>query len=346
MEWFPEIWKITRCKTCILVLYFLANVSVVAQEVKSQVAKRQSGESMYTEQQLLAEPGLIPALVASGKLKGDQIPDPHWRSDACFTCHSGTPSSQNAAGSSSDLDTFCSNCHQSDLTNNYHHPSAIEIHKTMRSRMPEPMRSTLINKKITCNTCHDMTIQCAKNNKQSQGLNPLFIRNGPYRTRGALCYSCHDEHAYKRLNPHNQINKNGKTDTRICGVCHKNIESLSSAKNIEEVEFNVTDDLNKLCTGCHPWIPHPGGGSLFGSNNRQPPNHLVLPSENVQEKIDDTLKHSSFILPTEPESGKIFCGSCHNPHAKGVITNEKAAAGAESKHRLRTSNICEQCHDL
>jgi len=53
------------------------------------------------------------------------------------------------------------------------------------------------------------------------------------------------------------------------------------------------------------------------------------------------------ILPLDAD-GKMTCVTCHNPHQKGVIPPERAAAkGADSKFRHRLPDkMCTECHQM
>jgi nitrate/TMAO reductase-like tetraheme cytochrome c subunit len=50
-------------------------------------------------------------------------------------------------------------------------------------------------------------------------------------------------------------------------------------------------------------------------------------------------------LPLDPTNGKVFCGTCHNVHARGVLKTAAAARGADAKQRLRMPEICGNCHE-
>ena len=65
----------------------------------------------------------------------------------------------------------------------------------------------------------------------------------------------------------------------------------------------------------------------------------------MKEYYDEQQQDSDVLLPLEPGTGKVFCGTCHNPHEAGVVKNAAATKGAGSKQRLRMVDICEQCHD-
>ena len=89
-----------------------------------------------------------------------------------------------------------------------------------------------------------------------------------------------------------------------------------------------------MCTGCHPGKRHPGGG-----------NHLVKPPVEILEYKLKMEKKNNVVFPLEPGTGKVFCGTCHNPHEKGIIKEKAAAKGAGSKKRLRMQQLCGNCHD-
>lgn len=109
-----------------------------------------------------------------------------------------------------------------------------------------------------------------------------------------------------------------------------------------KVDFAVAGDLTKLCTGCHVWVPHPGGAFAFSS--KEGPNHLVAPSAGVARRMQQAAQAQGITLPLDPNNGKVYCGTCHNVHAQGVLQGA-AARGAESKNRLRAPQLCVTCHD-
>jgi hypothetical protein len=113
--------------------------------------------------------------------------------------------------------------------------------------------------------------------------------------------------------------------------------------SIDEVGFNVKDNLVRICGSCHDLKPHPSGNFTFTSKGV--PNHLVVPPDEIRNKMQQSEKMNAVILPLDPVTGKVFCATCHNPHQRGVIKNEAAAKGADEKNRLRTQNICTNCHD-
>ena len=289
----------------------------------------------------------IPLLLSKDKLIAEQIPNPHWRDDACLACHSkdGKQASSKNIRSLKNA-AVCLNCHDARFDHSYIHPVDIKPDANMQTNISKLFKQSLqkTGGKISCVTCHDLTMQCLPEKKKMRGQNPKFFRGGPFETRSEQCFYCHDDNQYPRLNPHDQIDEQGKLKENTCRVCHSgSIESLKQAKSIDKVKFNLTNNLEKMCWGCHPWTPHPGGQFSFFSSKKGP-DHLVKPSKFVQDTLDKMSVKHNIDLPLEPGTGRVFCGTCHNPHEKNVIKNKQAAKGADSKKRLRVQKICQYCH--
>ena len=282
---------------------------------------------------------------------GGQFKDPHWQKDACLSCHKEKPKKHNLKQSNlklhtTDINKLCNSCHTSISKHKYIHPFGMKPSKKIKKNMLGVFSKAVKRGggKLTCITCHDLSLTCLPEKKSKQGLNPLFFREGPYKTRTELCYRCHDKTKYKRLNPHDQISEKGVLNEKICTVCHVSIEKLKTAKSIKDVDFNYEGNLSAMCAGCHPVKRHPGGSFSFFSDKKGP-NHLVKPSENILKHKLKMEKKNNIVFPLEPGSGKVFCGTCHNPHEKGVIKVEAAAKGADADKRLRMKKLCTNCHD-
>ena len=299
------------------------------------------------EQKILQHPDRLSSLIAAKKINAQQIPNPHWRKDACITCHTKKPNKAGLHLRDKDIDRLCNSCHSIVSDHRYIHPSGMipssGLTKSMNTEFLSSIKRT--RGKVSCVTCHDLRKQCITSKFEEKKLNPLFFSGGPYRERSAICYKCHDKNSYKRLNPHDQITDQGQLRKERCGVCHRTLDNLEAAKNINDVDFNVTGDLSKMCTGCHHWKPHPGGAFSFGSQNKPAVNHLIKLPDDMQQQYDRQQAKGDVLMPLEPATGKVFCGTCHNPHEKGVIKNAFAAKGADSEQRLRMVDLCVQCHD-
>lgn len=272
------------------------------------------------------------------------MPNPHWQQDQCVSCHAKTPDKKSLHLKSKSSEKLCNSCHDSISQHSYIHPTGMHVDKEMVARMPASFRNAIRSEKgrLGCVTCHDLTKTCLVQKRGERLTNPKFFRNGPYKTRTDICYLCHDEKRYQRLNPHQQMTA-GKIRKESCLVCHKNGDKLDTAKSISDVDFNVGGNLSSMCTGCHPYQPHPGGSFSFTGKGQ--PNHLVKPPKNIARRMTTMAKRNGIVLPLAPGTGEVFCGTCHNPHQRGVIRIAAAAKGAGSKNRLRMQKMCANCHD-
>ncbi|HHJ15242.1 MAG TPA: hypothetical protein ENJ80_00935 [Gammaproteobacteria bacterium] len=297
---------------------------------------------------VLAQPDNIPQWLNEGRLQPEQIPSPHWRDDACRSCHtSSRPSRRKLALRHKNPDLLCKNCHDPATQHAYIHPADITPDPAMRKRMPADYRQAMKKGKIVCTTCHDLPAQCLVKRRQEQRNNPAFLRGAPFAHRSEPCYLCHDAKAYARINPHDQITDGGQIREATCVLCHDDVKQLQADAAIENVGFNIKQDLAKMCTGCHPWIPHPGGKFMFSSTfkDRKHPEHLTVPPEPMRKYMQHMAVKNDIILPLDPTTGKVYCATCHNPHERGLLKNSAAAKGADADKRLRMKDICTNCHD-
>lgn len=329
---------------CIIGLTGGLMITLALQEGKSLAAEKPAVKQGVHEQ-LLRNPASIPQLIKTSKISAADIPNPHWQDNACHSCHKGKPSRTNLRLRERNANKLCNNCHEVVWPHSYIHPVGMKPSRTMRKRMSRSFRRALSKSggTVSCTTCHDLAVSC-RNKKNDKTANPLFFRDAAIgKPRTELCYECHDRKSYRRLNPHDQISKSGKVNTKTCHVCHDSVPDVNTVSGIEDVGFNVKQNLSSMCMGCHPWKPHPGGSFIIGSGKL--PDHLVVPSKYVQRKISQTRKTKQISFPLEPGTGKVFCATCHNPHEKGLIKNVAAAKGADSNKRLRQQKICIYCHD-
>lgn len=300
-----------------------------------------------TERSMLASPETIIGLMDAGLLNPVDMPDPHWREDACIACHTSREKAGFDNLRSKDINQLCNNCHEETGIESYIHSVGMEPSPPFQARMPADFKGAVGRGQgtITCISCHDLTLQCKQQHFEKQGTNPRFFRGGPYYSRTDLCFNCHEPDQYQRYNPHDQITDEGELDTERCYVCHSVTPNRRKAKTIDDVRFNVHEKLEQLCTGCHPRRDHPGGAWV--RSGKQGPNHLRVPSEKILKRLKAHEAKHDIILPLEPDTGRIFCATCHNPHERGVQYQHKADKGADGVKRLRRGQfeVCMACHD-
>ena len=274
--------------------------------------------------------------------------NPHWQDQQCTACHTQKkPVKGKAVLRSRDESKLCKRCHGQHDQLDAHiaiHPLDVQPSNVTWNRMSGGFRRLEPGKrKMSCTACHDPLLQCDKSLAAEQPLNPDFLRGGPYRFRTGQCYQCHDRSAYQRLNAHDQIDDQGHIRKKRCLLCHRKVPVETSDGKVRNAELNVVKDYKQLCLNCHVWVVHPGGGLPF--MDRGGPHHLKIPPTPILKRLEKMQEKNQVLLPREP-NGRIYCATCHNPHERGVVKALRAAKGADEKKRLRTHQICDNCHDI
>lgn len=292
----------------------------------------------------------VVTMAADGRGAQESYPNPHWAKDKklCLQCHEKLPTD---AGNlylkfGSDYIALCNNCHAVISKDKYIHAVAMVPPDEQVERMPEDFKKAVQKdkeKRLTCVVCHELKYQCLESEYYRKETNPRFFRGGPYADRSDLCYHCHDISKYERLNPHEQITDEGDLMPERCLYCHDKTPDRKKVKSINDVKFKVDKELNRLCLRCHPAVVGKEGGEAIAHADKAPA-HMVKPSGEVLSKMEKGA--TDYIVPLDPSTGKIFCGTCHNPHAIGVQRLTRADKGADAHGRLRMGETekCASCH--
>lgn len=226
---------------------------------------------------------------------------------------------------------LCNACHDKEHLQGDLHPVNIPP-KNDRS-LQVPNEFPLYHGKITCRTCHDVYFQCAQP-PDVQFNNIYFLRNGPYEKTTDLCFKCHDKNQYVKINPHKQLDTDGNMIQTQCLYCHQTLPDPDKITSTQEVDF--ASQSAAFCVACH---------GAQKQNHPANADHLLEVSPEMRSSIKKAEKRFNADLPLF--QSKVFCGTCHNPHDKGVITRESAAKGADAKMKLRldwSTDLCISCH--
>ena len=265
----------------------------------------------------------------------------HFNEHYCTECHLNKPKKGEKIQLRFDNYTQSCRCHGY-TPDTYTHP--VEIKLSPEKMAAIPAEFPLTDDKITCDTCHNMALQC----EPQYGLrhhNKAFLRTDSSLGRTFLCFQCHEKAQFKMFDPHKQLDESGAINEESCLYCHASKPdelhaTLASRQNGEDT-IHLVGNLEVLCLRCHN-----------DKAGRHPLNkdHLVKPSEKVMARMHWSERNLWILLPLNNE-GKITCITCHNPHERGVIPTEKAAsAGASERGRLRKSwgggSICVACHNI
>jgi predicted CXXCH cytochrome family protein len=253
--------------------------------------------------------------------------NPHWKNMMCISCHQGAPSKGNPSLlGNGDLNQLCNRCHKSEFARADIHPVGIIPSKQVKIPPDMPLQ----NGKLSCETCHQSSLQESARHIDSVGKeNPYFLRRSGL-SRNEFCFLCHRQETYRRLNPHLQIDEHGHIRKETCLLCHASLPDIYLF-GPENVIFMVADP-NEYCIGCHPGFSenHPAGGR-----------HLVKPSAKILKALETSVQRIGVELPLY--QGKVVCATCHNPHDLGVIKYPASAEGSQRKNKLRLMPGITQC---
>jgi hypothetical protein len=263
----------------------------------------------------------------------------HFTGRFCGQCHERTPVKGGDAYLKYDGDyqRLCGRCHQG-LSPGYCHPLEMVSPPngpptngaSLDSASRLPADFPLQNGKFTCNTCHDMYRQCVK-----RLFDRTTLRGAPYPRKTDFCYRCHEKKKYRALNAHRQIRSDGTLDERLCLYCHQKKPDEKTA-TYRQVTF--IGEMGALCRRCH---------SVEGNHPGNFDHMAKAPSAKMRTHMTAMEKNYAIILPLA-RNGKMTCITCHNPHERGVIAEDKPSAkGADSRYRERLPGIlCIQCHQM
>ena len=268
----------------------------------------------------------------------DGVPDnPHWNGDGCPACHApGNPSAANLLLVSEGASATCDGCHgDRGSAVACRHQSGLDPAGMSISASYEPH---LDNGKVVCTTCHDLSVQCLSPKRSASYMNPGFLRDRVSRQSGEQCFQCHEKAGYQKLNAHAIIA--GDPAQPTCLLCHERLPETDEAGEIR-LAFNMRDDLNDTCRGCHNVRPHPRGMTFTPQDDSW--NHLVVPPDDIRRNMEVAFEETGTRLPLDPQSGEIFCGTCHNQH-KFKFGGDDASLQRATDKRLRSGDICQACH--
>lgn len=263
---------------------------------------------------------------------------PHWNKATCQACHlAAAPTAGQAGLNAPDAETLCNSCHgDRGDAKSCRHASAVPAAGMV---IDASLADAVENGQVVCTTCHDAVFQCERPKEYYHYENPGFLRERSSRDTGAFCFRCHQTTTIEKLNPHEGVY--GSPLKPTCALCHEGVPQANQQGGIE-LAFNMQNDLNDMCRGCHNVRPHPK--NLFASKSSDEWVHLVVPTVQILENMRETTAETGIELPLDPVTGMIFCATCHNPHGF-KLGGEHGSQSLHTESRLRIETICQACHD-
>lgn len=262
----------------------------------------------------------------------EAVINPHWTGKHCQECHVAKEPQKNNAPLkfNGDPRQICDRCHTKACITNQSHSSDIVYWGIPGYTVPSQW--PLKNGKLNCLTCHD-AIPPMYDNFPLKRTDSAFLRGAPYKSKNDFCLACHPKANLQRANPHKQLDDKGRIIAQTCITCHKTAPDPQRIKGISEVTFKESFDA--ICIGCHPAHPASHGPT---SGQHKLSAYKIKSLEKQKSKCD---------VEIPLIDGQVFCGTCHNPHEKGVMKRAAAERGAGEKYFLRLPGgyeLCVSCH--
>lgn len=278
--------------------------------------------------------------------------NPHWKTDACDQCHT-IQDGQVQPLEWSQAEQICLRCHDGI------HAHA-EAHPVGRPLQGEQFRNPgwpLLDGKVVCLTCHDISLTTGHKNAQSKPSD--FLRPGLGKGPDAFCASCHKPVSYNRVNPHRMMTPEGQIVPADCLLCHTVVppRNVMAPTGHPDLRTDVLD----LCRSCHYY--HVDWFTPGHIGAKVPPRMLAYmrareitgPSSRPSRQMITKLE-TEHARPQDWPLGPgntLICTTCHNPHQKGVFPPDSTLSrgaltieGTRVVSPIEIPQICLRCHDM
>ena len=300
------------------------------------------------------------AAVASSSQGAEQqaVANPHWKLDACHVCHDMS-SGKASPIAAEKIDRLCLSCHDG-------RKAAAEVHPIRRPFKPaeklvRPDGWPAINDQIGCITCHDSQFACDPKANAQAG-NHLFLRgrSDAAARQQSFCQNCHQEESYRKINPHLMLAKDGQIIEERCGVCHSKTPDHKITHRTFEPALKA--EQATICRDCHgrhkDAITQEHIGRKMKPEQR---NYLAAkealglssnPSKELIQRFGAADIAPKLVVPAK--DGTILCSTCHNPHERGVFSEESDLAYGTMRFDRRDRLVspvrepvwCRHCHAM
>jgi hypothetical protein len=255
-----------------------------------------------------------------------------------------------------ETDAICLKCHDGKLASAEPHPTR-RIFKAS-DQFARPDGWPLVNEEIRCVTCHQTEFACDLKS-HTRAMNRNFLRGPAHATGQEFCLNCHQEPAYRKINPHQTVNNGGEADSQ-CLVCHTKV--LNRATTQPTGEAFLKADQVTLCRDCHPRHKDTTTENHIGLHLTREQLAFMFakdtlglasnPSKQILANAQNSGKRSTLLIPARDDT--ITCSTCHNPHEQGLFPKDSvmdyAALRLDAQNKLvspvRDTNWCRHCHAM
>lgn len=288
----------------------------------------------------------------------DPAADPHRDRHACSACHTETDGKP-AAIPIDKADAICIKCHDGKRASRELHPVGGLPDASHVANPAWPLRAG----RLGCLTCHDMKIGCIGD--LDDQTNQSFLRGGATgkQPQVPFCLNCHQEPAYRKVNPHLMLAATAAGPKIIelqCLYCHERVPDAKAGKRSGNPMLKA--DAAMLCHDCHQ--RHRNGIADKHRGAR------VSPEMQALSVIRESLGFACVVPPSlvaevkaqNPRptlvpldaGGRLTCTSCHNPHQAGLFDRKselayRALSLKQDGHLaspVRNTAWCRSCHEF
>lgn len=284
--------------------------------------------------------------------------NPHWKREACDQCHAMQAGKAQPIAPEK-VDEVCVKCHDG-------RQAAVEFHPVGGAldpaRFTHPKDWPVVDNRLICTTCHDVKMTCGETVVRVAA-NRMFLReyqSGRSQSK-PFCQNCHQEAAYKKLNPHVMVL--GEKDEIIedkCLFCHN--RPLDRKAMTRTGDSALKAEQAKLCRDCHTQHKDPMQQEHVGIKVSPTTEARIFARETMGfngrlsdaslEKIVKAGQKPTRMVPGK--DGTILCSTCHNPHEKGVFPPGSVLSyramwikgDGQTISPVRGQAWCRHCHEF
>jgi predicted CXXCH cytochrome family protein len=290
------------------------------------------------------------ATLAQDAAQPTKTVNPHWSKDRCAQCHVQDAAALRAIPPVK-ADALCLSCHDGKAAVSEIHPIGRAINP---KTMDFPAAWPLSDGRLSCLTCHDVKVACAKNAIRPDD-NVEMLRK-PIDSK-PFCLSCHRQEQFPKFNPHLMLTPDRKPVAEKCLTCHK--ETPATDIDRPTGKPNLIADQFTLCKSCHPHHEDQFNPGHIGAKAkpemlafmraRESVGLAATPSKELIAKLQAAGAKPTLLRPDDQNLLK--CTTCHNPHQAGLFKSGTPAAfnamrviGNKVVSPVHGEHFCNHCH--
>jgi len=278
--------------------------------------------------------------------------NPHWRKDACESCHAKRGEQLQPIAPAAITET-CLKCHDGAKSVAEVHPIARPV---VKDGYTDPGWPTAAGN-LDCVTCHDIKQACQTSGETPE-VNSAFLRGDHDGSPSSFCANCHKSERVRKFNPHIMLSQDRQVMEDRCQVCHGKIPDRNTLARSGQT--TLKEDQLVLCRSCHPHHKDISRAGHVGTTvkpemlaymrARELSGLLTIPDKSVVNDLMAAGAKPTLMVPNP--DGTVVCSTCHNPHERGVFPATSVLAyhamkvvDGHTRTPVRGEQFCNHCHN-